>query len=149
MSDAVNRTLTVAGEASVMDPFAIPLFGLAERRLAWADRREQVLAQNVANIDTPAWKAKDLTPFATTLSAASAAGTLSRTLPAHLGGTASGEMDARVVAEGGRQIDGNAVSLDQELMKVADTDTVQQLVTTIYHSYLGLFRTALGQGSAG
>jgi flagellar basal-body rod protein FlgB len=34
----------------------IDLFNLAEQRLAWADRRQAVLAQNVANANTPGYK---------------------------------------------------------------------------------------------
>jgi flagellar basal-body rod protein FlgB len=48
-----------------------------------------------------------------------------------------------------KSADGNAVALDEQLVKVADTDTTHQLVTTIYKAYLGMFRTALGSGSSG
>ena len=45
-----------------MDPKRIGLFDLAERRLAWADRRQAVLAQNIANANTPGYKPHDLHP---------------------------------------------------------------------------------------
>ena len=45
--------------------------------------------------------------------------------------------------------DGNAVALDEQLMKVADTDTAHALVTTIYRKYLGMFSMALGRNSSG
>jgi flagellar basal-body rod protein FlgB len=45
--------------------------------------------------------------------------------------------------------DGNAVALDEQLVKVADTQTTHELVTAIYKTYLGMFRTALGSGSSG
>ena len=44
--------------------------------------------------------------------------------------------------------DGNAVALDEQLVKVADTDTTHALVTTIYRTYLGMFNTALGRTSS-
>ena len=50
-----------------MDPKTIGLFDLAERRLAWADQRQTVLAQNIANVNTPGYKPHDLRSFATTL----------------------------------------------------------------------------------
>lgn len=129
-----------------MDPTRIHLFDLAERRLAWADRRQAVLAQNIANADTPGWRPGDVAPFKAVL--AGAAGTsLARTEPGHLPGTFAADLLAGTAARPtGREPDGNAVSLDQELTKVADTDTTQSLVTAIYKTYLGLFRTALGQG---
>ncbi len=131
-----------------MDPTRIPLFDLAERRLAWADQRQAVLAQNVANANTPGWQPRDVAPFAATM-ADQASFDLTRTDPGHLAGTSdAGILGAKTVRPSGREPDGNAVSLDQELTKIADTDTTQSLVTTIYHTYLGLFRTALGQGGA-
>ena len=40
-----------------MDPKRIGLFDLAERRLAWTDQRRGVLAQNIANANTPGYQA--------------------------------------------------------------------------------------------
>lgn len=128
-----------------MDPTGLRVFDLAERRLAWADRRQAVLAQNVANADTPGWRPADVAPFATVLAETADTG-LARTDPGHLTGTVDPDLLAgRAARPTGRGPDGNAVSLDQELTKVADTETTQSLVTAIYKTYLGLFRTALGQ----
>ena len=44
--------------------------------------------------------------------------------------------------------DGNAVALDEQLVKVADTETTHALVTTIYRTYLGMFNMALGRSSS-
>ncbi|HET6182070.1 MAG TPA: flagellar basal body protein [Acetobacteraceae bacterium] len=131
------------------DPLAVPLFSLAARRLSWAAARERVLAQNIANLDTPGYRPKDTATFAATLSAAAPAADLALTAPGHLPGTATSAQGVRSVAENGRQPDGNAVSLDTELEKLADTDSAAQVTTAIYQSYLGLFRTALGQGTTG
>lgn len=127
-----------------MDPTRISLFDLAESRLAWADRRQAVLAQNVANADTPGWRPRDVAPFATVLADAADIG-LARTDAGHLAGTVDPDLLAGPAARPtGTEPDGNAVSLDQQLTKVADTETTQSLVTAIYTTYLGLFRTALG-----
>jgi len=126
-----------------MDLASIPLLDLAERRLAWASRRETVLAQNVANADTPGWQSRDIAPFSAALGTASA--DLARTDPGHLAGTVDPDLLEGTAKPTAREPDGNAVSLDQELTKVADTETTQSLVTAIYKSYLGMFRTALGQ----
>ncbi len=119
------------------------IFGLAERRLGWIDQRQALLAQNIANANTPGYVAKDLQPFAQTL--ASALPQLAVSNPAHLSTTAvTGRTDPRIrPAE--RAPDGNAVSLDEQLTKVADTEGAQTLVTNLYHTYLGLFRTVIGK----
>ncbi|HET6195023.1 MAG TPA: flagellar basal body protein [Acetobacteraceae bacterium] len=132
-----------------MDPKRIGLFDLAERRLAWADRRQAVLAQNIANADTPRFRPHDLKPFAATLGDAVGVAQV-RTHPNHLAGTAGGAAPDEVVDRSHAQSpDGNAVALDEQLVKLADTETTHAMVTTIYRKYLGMFGMALGRGSSG
>ena len=83
-----------------MDPTDIGLFRLAERRLAWVDRRQELLAQNIANADTPDYTARDLPPFERALQR-TAPGTvpgvapaLSQTSPLHLAGTGAAASSA-------------------------------------------------------
>jgi flagellar basal-body rod protein FlgB len=45
--------------------------------------------------------------------------------------------------------DGNAIALDEQLVKVAETETTHTLVTTIYKKYLGMFSLALGRSASG
>jgi flagellar basal-body rod protein FlgB len=74
-----------------------------------------------------------------------------RTQPGHLPGTAAtgGAQPEATESPAIRAPDGNAVALDTQLVKVADTATTQTLVTTIYKKYLGLFSLALGQSTPG
>jgi flagellar basal-body rod protein FlgB len=128
-----------------MDPGDIAIFDLADKRLAWIDRRQQLLAQNIANADTPDWQAKDLKPFAATLSGLSAED-LTLTNPLHLAGTEGGSNapDRKALPEQ-RAPDGNAVALDSELTKVAQTNDTHALVINLYQTYLAMFRTAIGR----
>jgi flagellar basal-body rod protein FlgB len=129
-----------------MDPSSIPLFDLAERRLAWTNQRQEVLAQNIANVNTPHWQAKDVRPFAAALDNATGV-TLARTDAGHLAGTEdTGAQSLLAPAVGVHAPDGNAVSLDEQLTKVADTATQQQIATTLYAKYLSMFSLALGYG---
>ncbi len=126
-----------------MSDQSMGLFDLAERRLAWIDRRQGLLAQNIANANTPGFVAKDLQSFARTL--AHSLPELAVTSPMHLTGTrAAGSTDPSIRPME-RAPDGNAVSVEDQLTKVADTDGAQALVTTLYHKYLGLYRTAIGK----
>ena len=123
-----------------MDPTDIGLFRLAEQRLAWVDRRQDVLARNVANANTPGYQAKDLSPFAGLLREG-----LSTTSPLHL--HANGAVARQTaVKPADRGIAGNGVSVEQELGKVADTATAHELALNIYHEYQGMFRLVLGRG---
>jgi flagellar basal-body rod protein FlgB len=127
-----------------MDVSQIGIFSLAEKRLAWLDQRQNLLSQNIANVDTPQFQEKDLLSFATSLARVTAASTPVRTNPLHMAGTTGGALqpDGSLKPEE-RAPDGNAVSMDDELIKVADTDNAQALTTNLYTTYLGMFRTAL------
>jgi flagellar basal-body rod protein FlgB len=129
-----------------LDLSSIGLFALAEKRLSWLDRRQALLADNVANADTPGWQPRDLAPFAKTLAKTAGIG-LATTRPGHLAGTFSSTLadDADAARPASRAPDGNAVSIEDQLMKVADTETSQEMVTNLYTKYLGLFRLALGR----
>jgi len=71
-----------------------------------------------------------------------------RTQPAHMAGTTpTGLASLTSDPPKARALDGNSVSLDQQLTKVADTETTQGLVTTIWKAYIGMFSTALGKSS--
>ena len=125
-----------------MDPTDIGLFHLAEQRLAWVDRRQRLLAQNVANANTPGWQAKDVEPFERAL----AGPTLQRTSPLHMQ-AASTDLLAGNPRPAARSPDGNAVSLEDQLMKVADTAGMQELALNLHHRYQSMLRLAMGRSS--
>ena len=134
------------------------IFSLAERRMVWLDRRQATLAQNVANANTPGYRARDSAPFAAALDQAgvSQAGAPQAGAPqvgrlpllqpsaGHLAGR--GAMAGTVVVPGReRTATGNTVSLEDELSKVADTASKQDLTASLFRKYNTLFRTALGR----
>jgi flagellar basal-body rod protein FlgB len=126
-----------------MDPTRLAIFDLADRRLAHIGRRQELLAQNIANADTPGWAARDMKPFAEQLKQRGAAADLARTDARHIPprqGGANGH-----VLGGEASPDGNSVVLDAELGKIADSESAHALVTGIYQKYLAMFRTAAGR----
>ena len=124
------------------------VFALAEKRLAWIGQRQDVLAQNIANANTPGYAARDIKPFGDVLAAEArrvASGRPGFTQVSASGaGTGRGNAPVdRTVNE--RAMDGNAVALDEQLQKVAETDTAHQLAMNLYKKYASLFKTALGR----
>ena len=79
----------------VLNP--VYLFDLAARHTRWAAARQATIAGNIANANTPGYKALDIEPFAEVLDA-DAADHGTRPQPAHLGGA-----DADAVRPQGRQ----------------------------------------------
>lgn len=133
-------------EQTDFGPADIGLFRLAERRLAWIGQRQQVLAQNVANASTPGYMPRDLTPFAAAMARAQPAAPLAQTNPQHLVGSRP-TLAGAVVRPRERALDGNAISMEDQLTKVADTAGAQDLTANLYRKYHAMFRTALGRGS--
>lgn len=131
-----------------MDPTRTGPVALAEARLRWLDARQRVLAQNVANADTPGYRPSDLAPFAQSLAAAAPASAMVQTNPQHMQGPRGADPRARPerrLAE--RSMDGNGVELDREAMRIADTETAHALAIGLHRRYLAMFRTALGRNS--
>jgi flagellar basal-body rod protein FlgB len=102
-------------------------FQFDETALRMRAQRQQILASNIANADTPNYKARDF-DFATALNSAlrgDDAGTLNGTSPGHMGTKKSVAQD---LAESRLQyrtpsqdsIDGNTVDMDQERGAFAD-----------------------------
>ncbi len=109
-------------------------------------RRHNVLASNVANLDTPGFKPMELVRD---VSEARGAARLTRTSASHLrpmsfDGEVVGAAQERVVQPGG---DGNAVSLEREMSKVAANDLRYETVGRIVRHQLGLLRYAAGDAT--
>lgn len=121
------------------------LLALAERRLDWLDRRQAVLAQNIANADTPGYRPRDLTAFRARLEAALTP-PMARSHEGHLRGRPSGSDAAREDRRAVEAVpDGNAVSLDREAVRMAETDTAHALAMAVHRSFTGMFRMTLGR----
>jgi len=128
-----------------MDPSQSAPVALAERRLAWLDARQRVLSQNIANADTPGYRPRDLQDFSRlVMRQAGPLVGLARTDDQHIPARRDPRAKPdKVLAE--TSPNGNAVSLDREAMRVADTDTAHALAIGLHRRWLGLFRTALGR----
>jgi flagellar basal-body rod protein FlgB len=147
LTNCINLLFSFCHQIAVMDPTNIGLFDLAEKRLVWTAQRQSVLAANIANANTPGFQARDVESFESVLSGSGPVEPV-RTQPAHLAGTVpTGLASLTTHPPDARALDGNSVALDQQLTKVADTETTQSLVTSIWKEYMGMFNTALGKSS--
>jgi flagellar basal-body rod protein FlgB len=125
----------------------IPILSMLRTKLQWHQERQRLLAENVANADTPDFKPSDLAaPKFGVEASAVAPVALVRTSPAHL---ASADVAAAFEPQHGGSFDvvptGNAVSLEDEMMKVAANQMDFQAATALYTRGLGLIKTAIGR----
>lgn len=130
----------------------IPIFSMLRERMAWLNQRQGVLSENVANADTPGFVARDLKPldFSQQLQSAgdSKVTGLTVTNPRHIAvksSTASGDFEATDAPDVEANPNGNAVSLEQEMIKVSDTQMQFQAAANLYGKAMSLMKTAIGQ----
>ncbi len=129
-----------------LDQFA--LFRMISRRLDWTAQRQTVLAQNVANSDTPGYRPSDVQSFAEHVRGTGPSPVrLATTEPGHLAGGAVRATPARVerrpITEASPN--GNQVEIEREMIDLHDTATQQQLALNLYRKQLGMIRIALGR----
>ena len=125
----------------------IPIFSMLRTRMQWHQERQRVLAENVSNADTPNFRPHDLKEPKFDRPASSVASpALVRTDVAHIGGALGGD-GAFVSGRQQFQIKpaGNAVNLEDEMLKVASNQMDYQAATALYTRSLGLIKTAIGK----
>jgi flagellar basal-body rod protein FlgB len=122
------------------------IFGIHERALYAAADRVGVLATNVANVDTPNYKARDY-DFAAVLAGTSEADglTLTRTHVGHLplaaGGAVSADLKYRVPYQ--PSLDGNTVEAPVEQAKFAENAVRFQASLDFINRRSAMLQTAL------
>lgn len=134
-----------------MDLTRIPLFEALAKRMAWLNQRQTVLAQNVANADTPGYAAQDLRQpdFSALVKGTAGPLKLAATEAGHLQPREETGGFERVTTPGERSLNGNGVSLEAQMMKVSDTAADYALTANLYRAQLGLLKTAIGDGGNG
>lgn len=122
----------------------IPILAMLRDRMQWQQARQQVLAQNVANADTPNYRARDLVPldFSHQLSAASVA--LERTNPNHIAAVSDGSQFATDQSAGYEtRPRGNSVSHEDEMNNIATNQMNYEAATELYTHSLELIKLAV------
>ncbi|MBP6678460.1 MAG: FlgB family protein [Paracoccus sp.] len=113
---------------------------------AHATERQKLIAQNVANADTPGFRARDLAGFAETYRSRVSI-EMRGTRPGHLTGNSWGGAE-RIEDTGGEPApNGNTVSLEDEMIRVAATRREFDMSLAVTRSAMSLIRTSLGRRS--
>ena len=132
-------------------PMKLALFEALTEKMKWHQARQTVLAENVANADTPGYRGRDLKQpvFEGHMKALSVAQvSTSATQPAHFAvasNSATGGFGDPTSNNFEITPMGNAVSLEDEMMKVTSNQMDYQTITALYSRSLKLIKTALGR----
>ena len=111
------------------------LLELASSQARWLELRQSTIAANVANANTPGFKARDVEPFNKILDAMPVK--LAVTSPSHIQLSAA-ETDTRATAK--KQSwevvhSGNSVSVEQEMIKAGDVNRDYSMNAAIVRSF--------------
>ena len=133
-----------------MDLHSLPLFAALTKRMDWLGERQKVLANNVANSDTPNFQAKDLKPlsFQELIRDSEKRVSMTATHIAHqAGGPGGAPQVADQIEEDPYEVSpqGNGVVIEEQLIKIGETRMSYELTTNLYKKHLDMFRMALSR----
>jgi flagellar basal-body rod protein FlgB len=127
----------------------ITLFAAMKAKFAWLTQRQDVLAQNIANADSPGYRARDLKSFDFKKFVRGQQNhfKMAATNPSHIDGRGRvGEFSAGEVRSPYETAPaGNSVILEEQMHKINENSATHKLISELYKKQLGLFRTALGR----
>ena len=128
----------------------LPMLSALRTKMQWHQERQRVLAENVSNANTPNFRPSDLVEpkFDKNGTSPAAMGSLGmmRTSASHIAPPAGGDTFAQQ-SRGGfhTRPAGNAVNLEDQMLKVSANQMDYAAVTSLYSRSLGLIKTAIGK----
>ena len=123
----------------------LPLLSQIKGRMSWLDERQRVVAQNVANSDTPGYVARDLKAPTDFAAAMRSGGPLqmTRTSAAHIapqGPVARFTSDKTPDSE--TTLDGNSVVVEEQMLKMAESRMAYDAAIGFYQKSMQMIRMA-------
>jgi flagellar basal-body rod protein FlgB len=130
----------------------VPLLSMLRQQMTWLQARQSVLSQNVSNADTPGYTANDLKPmdFEQMLQGTDSKFQhgLTTTNDHHIAITPSSQGTGTNAPNIEATSTGTSVSLEQEMIKVSETQAEFQAATNLYSKALSMMRTAIGKSGS-
>ena len=134
---------------------SFPLLSMMTAKLSWLNRRTDVIAENIANANTPGYRAQELAPVSfrdmvtRQMAPQHVEGTMAVTDAAHLTGsraTAAPFKVANAPDAHVQTLSRNDVSVEQQLVRLGETQVDYQATLNLYGKHLDMIRTAIGRG---
>lgn len=114
-------------------PTNLNIFSIAGAKARHAAFRHALIAENVANADTPGYRSRDLEPFVAALTR----------MTASPNSTALREV--KLTPIGASSPNGNTVSLEDEMIRASQAARDHEIASTVYEKSLAFLRAALGR----
>ncbi|THD79244.1 MAG: flagellar basal body rod protein FlgB [Phenylobacterium sp.] len=133
-----------------MDLSDIPLFAMLKSRMGYLSQRQRVIAENVANANTPGYAPHELKPFsfqAQVQAAAAGPGAIAVTQPGHMlppsaAGSSAASFKPVATKDSETTLDGNSVVLEEEMMKMSDARVDYDAAVSFYQKALNMITLA-------
>ncbi|MFN3558890.1 MAG: flagellar basal body rod protein FlgB [Brevundimonas sp.] len=125
----------------------LPLLSQIKGRLSWLDQRQRVIAENVANSDTPGYVGRDLNQPADFAAAMRGGGgnlQMARTSAMHIAppGQQASRFDTVKAPDSETTLDGNAVVVEEQMLKMAESRMAYDAAIGFYQKSMQMLRTA-------
>jgi flagellar basal-body rod protein FlgB len=128
----------------------LKLFAMAQRSMDWLAKRQEVIAQNIANANTPKYEPQDLAPlkFKNLLQPEQQPVRAVVTNPMHISPVVEAQRFDVVTDRRPEEskLDGNAVLLEEQTKILGDIKDQNALATNLLTANLAMFKTAIGNG---
>lgn len=124
----------------------LEIMRMAQSMAVHASARQGAVAQNIANADTPGYRARDVAPFEETYESKRTFD-MKGTRDSHIGGVTStnGFAATYIDSDDAASPNGNTVSLELEMVKSVETQAQHDKALAIYKSSLDVIRASLGK----
>ena len=123
----------------------LPLLSQIKGRLTWLDERQRVIAENVANADTPGYIGRDLnqpTDFAAAMRDGGGV-RMSRTSAMHIAPAGSAtRFEAHKAPDSETTLDGNSVVVEEQMLKMAESRMAYDAAIGLYQKSMQMLRLA-------
>ena len=124
----------------------LTVFQTAHAMAVHAGHRQAVVAQNIANADTPGYQARDIRPFKESYSPGPGPDGPQSTRATHLSAQAGAVGQSFVRTEtGGADPNDNTVSIEREMLSAVEVKRQHDRAVSIYKTSLGILRATLAR----
>ncbi|MGY3588111.1 flagellar basal body rod protein FlgB [Bradyrhizobium sp. 41S5] len=131
----------------------LPILSALRSKMQWHQERQRVLAENISNSDTPNFRPRDLVEpkfdrTGTTVGGGMGTLPMMQTSATHMAASGAPDTFDNDRGKSGFQTRpaGNAVNLEDQMLKVSANQMDYAAVTSLYSKSLHLLKTAIGKG---
>ena len=135
---------TAEGRETPLAITDLPLLSQIKGRLSWLDERQRVIAENVANADTPGYVGRDLSQPADFAAALRGGGVqMVRTSAMHIAPAgAAARFEAHTAPDSETTLDGNSVVVEEQMLKMAESRMAYDAAIGLYQKSMQMLRMA-------